>query len=363
MRHPSDGTLRRLLDEPAGVPDTDRDHVATCPICQSALVTAESDAASAAAALSLDFVFSKDVDIDVDVAWHRLSASVAEVPAKTFKPPFRTSVSRPLIAALAAVTLLAGATAAAATDWFQVFRADKVAPITVNPAELVQLPDLSAYGTVAIERAPHVRQVTDAAAAEQVTGLTAPQVADLPHGVTGTPTFYAGDQAVAVFTFSTAKARQTAQTAGKPLPPPPAGLEGAKFRLTAGPGLAEVWRESRGAPAMMIGRATAPKAYSTGIPFATARDYLLTLPGIPEAVAGQLRRFSADGTTLPLIVRSADQTSSTADVNGVSALVLSSRDGAFTGVFWVRDGLVNAVAGSLDANEVLGVARGLGQGR
>ncbi|GAA2852837.1 hypothetical protein Acy02nite_51340 [Actinoplanes cyaneus] len=362
MRHPSDGTLRRLLDEPDGVADTDRDHVAACPACRSAMAGAERDAASAAASLS--FEIGKVDDADVEAAWHRLSAAVPASPAgQPIRSGFRTTISRPLVAALAAVTLLAGATAAAATDWFQVFRADKVAPITVDPAELVQLPDLSAYGTVVIEQAPRVRQVTGAAAAKQVTGLAVPEVAALPHGVTGDPAYYAGDQAVAVFTFSTAKARQTAQAAGKPLPPPPAGLEGTKFRLTAGPGLAQVWREARGAPAMLVGRAAAPKAYSSGIPFETARDYLLALPGIPEAVAGQLRRFSADGTTLPLIVRSAEQTSSTADVNGAPALVLSSRDGAFSGVFWVRDGLINAVAGSLGTDEVLDVARTLGQGR
>ncbi|WIM93560.1 hypothetical protein ACTOB_005542 [Actinoplanes oblitus] len=357
MRHPSDGTLRRLLDEPAGVPDTARDHVATCATCRSALLTARHDAEFAAAALAFD------TDPDTEAAWRELSAALPVTPSPPVKPSFRTTISRPLVAALAAVALLAGASAAAATDWFQVFRADRVAPITVNPAELVQLPDLSSYGTLVIEREPHVREVTGAAAARLVTGLDAPVVAELPHGVTGTPTYYAGDQAAAVFTFSAAKAGQTAAAAGKPLPAPPAGLDGARFRLTAGPGVAEVWRESRGAPAMIVGRAAAPKAYSAGIPFATARDYLLTLPGIPRAVADQLRRFSADGATLPLIVRSAEQTSSTADVNGVPALVLSSRDGAFTGVFWVRDGMVDAVAGSLGSDEVLRVARELRWGR
>ena len=31
MRHPTEGVLRRLLDEPAGVPDSDRKHVVDCP--------------------------------------------------------------------------------------------------------------------------------------------------------------------------------------------------------------------------------------------------------------------------------------------------------------------------------------------
>ena len=41
------------------------------------------------------------------------------------------------------------------------------------------------------------------------------------------------------------------------------------------------------------------------------------------------------------------------------ATVLTSRDGRMAGVVWVRDGVVTAVAGSLSADEVLTVARGL----
>jgi hypothetical protein len=53
-------------------------------------------------------------------------------------------------------------------------------------------------------------------------------------------------------------------------------------------------------------------------------------------------------------------TSSAADVAGHPATVLASRDGSVTGVVWVEDGVVTAVAGSLTQDEVLGVARGLG---
>ncbi len=41
MRHPNDGTLRRLVDEPAGVADADREHVAGCPVCLSGLAAAQ----------------------------------------------------------------------------------------------------------------------------------------------------------------------------------------------------------------------------------------------------------------------------------------------------------------------------------
>ena len=39
MRHPTDGVLRRLLDEQAGVAETDRRHIAGCPRCLAQLAT------------------------------------------------------------------------------------------------------------------------------------------------------------------------------------------------------------------------------------------------------------------------------------------------------------------------------------
>jgi hypothetical protein len=143
------------------------------------------------------------------------------------------------------------------------------------------------------------------------------------------------------------------------LPPPPPGFDGSQFRLVAGPGLAAVWSDARGLPAMVVARAVAPTASSSGIPFETARDYLLSLPGLPEDVASQLSSFSGDGTTLPLPVPAELMTSSAADVDGVPATVLTSRDGAMAVVVWVDDGIVTAVAGSLSDDEVLSVARGL----
>ena len=40
MRHPTEGTLRRLIDEPAGVSDADRRHVAECAGCLAGVAAA-----------------------------------------------------------------------------------------------------------------------------------------------------------------------------------------------------------------------------------------------------------------------------------------------------------------------------------
>src|ERR1700742_3984155 len=113
MRHPTDGTLRRLLDEPAGVADADRDHVAGCPTCLAGLAAAQRDAAAAGAALDVDV--DVDIDADVDAGWRRLSGAVdrprrAAVPAHRRRGRLRS----PVVAAVGAVALLTGAGAAAA---------------------------------------------------------------------------------------------------------------------------------------------------------------------------------------------------------------------------------------------------------
>src|SRR5215210_917620 len=99
MRHPTDGTLRRLLDEPAGVADADRDHVAGCPVCLSGLAAAREDAALTGAAL------------DADPGWRRLSHAAAadahrRSPAATGAPRWRAALRSPVIAGVAVLALL-----------------------------------------------------------------------------------------------------------------------------------------------------------------------------------------------------------------------------------------------------------------
>ena len=72
-----------------------------------------------------------------------------------------------------------------------------------------------------------------------------------------------------------------------------------------------------------------------------------------------LRTLSSDGGTLPLPVPAEMVTSSTADVGGTEATVLTSRNGLFAGVVWVEDGVMTGVAGTLSADELLAVARDL----
>ena len=359
MRHPTEGVLRRLLDEPAGVPDSDREHVAGCPQCLGQLAVMRDDAALIGAALTTA------EGADVDAAWRRLSAAAPAMgPERTVAPAragrMRELLRRPVVAGLAVAFALSGAGVAAATGWLQIFQTEQVAPARLGGDDLVALPDLRAYGDLEVSGdGDEMREVPDATSAEAATGLDVPEVADLPRGVRGQPAREVGGEVTATFTFSADRAAEAAAKTGDPLPPPPPGLDGSRVRLVAGPGAAQVWESSSGAPALVVGRAVAPKAFSSGVPFETVRDYLLSLPGLPEDVASQLRTFEADGSTLPVPVPADEVTTSSAQVNGTSATVVATRDRSIAAVVWVEDGVVTAVAGALDADEVLSVARDL----
>ena len=125
MRHPSEGILRRLVDEPAGVPDADRAHVAGCPACLRALDTARADADLVGSALAAPATS----DVDPDAAWARLSTAAAATGGSPAFRPAATSarsrwpaaVRRPALAAVSATVLMTGAGAAAANGWLPSF--------------------------------------------------------------------------------------------------------------------------------------------------------------------------------------------------------------------------------------------------
>ena len=360
MRHPTEGVLRRLIDEPSGVALADRSHVSDCADCLRALAEVRGDDRLVGAALTAE----GGAHIDVAAAWQRLSTATAVAPDRAVTP-IRTarrlpSLRRPAVAALAVAVVLTGAGTAAANDWLPIFRTEQVAPVSFTTDDLVALPDLTAYGDLDLPDEPQVRSVGSAESAAAVTGLDVPEVAELPQGVQGEPVYQTVGEVSATFTFSAARAAEAAAKAGETLPPPPAGLDGSSVRLDAGPGLAQIWTSSSGAPALIVARAKAPTAFSSGgASFEEIRDHLLSLPGLPDDVAAQLRSFSADGSVLPLPVPADRVTTSSAEIGGLPATVLEGRDLPLNGVVWVDDGAVTVVAGSLDVDEVLAIAREL----
>ncbi|GGC07073.1 hypothetical protein [Cellulomonas carbonis] len=412
MRHADPEELRRLVDEPAAVPDERRAHVASCDACLDALAAVRapvSGTRGAGPAIRASAAGSPTVTSDATRPPAAGSPTVASdatqppaagfptptAPATAAHPsdagpvirtpdaaasrpigpatstaarPHRTArrrpaalLRRPAFAVVAVAGVLAGAGTAAANGWVPMFRTEQVAPLSVTPEDLVALPDLSAYGDLEVTE-PDVRDATDASAAADRTGLAVPTVTDLPRGVQGEPDHRTVGEVRATFTFSAdhaARATRAATDDDVTLPPPPPGLDGSRVELVAGPGWAQVWADD-GTPTLVVARAVAPTASSDGVALEVARDYLLSLPGLPDDVAAQLRTFAADGSTLPIPVPADEVVTSATDVDGAPATLLESRDRTVAAVVWVDDGVVTVVGGPLDADEVLAVARDLG---
>ncbi|MFC7615061.1 hypothetical protein ACFQV2_17615 [Actinokineospora soli] len=179
MRHPGEGVLRRLVDEPAGVADADRLHVADCPRCLGELAAVREDADRVGAALSVE------ADVDVEAAWQRLASTAGRPSAVAAPRRSRSLLRRPLVAAVAAAAVLAGAGTAAANNWLEIFRTEKVAPVSFSTADVMALPDLSAYGVVEVTRDGDIHEVADAAAARAETGIDVPVLGERPAGWSG----------------------------------------------------------------------------------------------------------------------------------------------------------------------------------
>ena len=321
MRHPTEGVLRRLLDEPAGVADADRQHVADCPQCLDELAAMREDAALVGAALATEAARTSTSTPRGGACRRRRPTAGPERPRRA---PARTGRSRATPAPSRrrgrspSRVVLAGAGTAAANDWLQIFRTEQIAPVSFSTADLVALPDLSAYGDVAVTGDADVHEVADAAAAAAETGLDVPEVTDpAARGQrrAGVPGGRRGERHVHLLGGAGRPGRGRGR--GDAAAPPP-GLDGSQVRLVAGPGVAQIWSSTAGVPALVVGRAVAPTAFSSGVPFETVRDYLLSLPGLPDDVAAQLRTFTADGSTLPLPVP-ADQVDDVVGAGGRGA--------------------------------------------
>src|SRR4051812_37814922 len=153
MRHPTEGVLRRLLDEPAGVADPDREHIADCPVCLGTLARVREDAAAVDAALRADL----PQDVDLASAWSRLSAALPDHgPARTAATAGTRRraalLRRPVVAVVAVVARLTGPRGPPANGWLPIFRAEQIPPVSVSPADPAALPDPTPHRHVPMTR-------------------------------------------------------------------------------------------------------------------------------------------------------------------------------------------------------------------
>jgi hypothetical protein len=364
MNHVPSPVLRRLVDEPLAVPDRARRHLAGCGRCQAESSEIAGDAALASRLLGAPREIS-----DADLEWILLQDRLTE-PGAARRPVGRTlgrmprrlaHISVGTGTAVVAGVLAVGVAAAAVLN--TVYAPTRVAPLRVSAGDLRAIEDVTgigtgqlpasgsrqlAFGELSWNTAGGPRQVSSIARASAITGLAFPAPGTLPGGVGAISRIVAQPQVTATIRFS--------QNAGP-------AVAGSTLEITAGPAIAVQYGGSTGGSNLMtlaIVAARRPVAFSTGATASQLEAFVLRRPGLPAGLVQELRLLGKPGGVLPVPVPSG-MWEQLQDIGGVPAVLVTDPSGFASGVIWEsRDGVVHAVGGLLDKEDVLSVARQVG---
>ncbi len=406
-KHPSDGALRRLLDEPVAVAVADEDHASQCPRCQDRMGLMREDDTV------VRLAFAGEVEMTpAAVALERFRTAeraglvlVGGQPggrlgreAVPRRPRLRRPLLRPATVITCALVLMGGATAAAATGLVPIFSPESVAPVVVQAGDIASLQALSRFGTVTGTSKLDLTPESSATALASAASFSLPAVTPPSGAATGSPSYWLVSPESAQLQISVAKVEQAAAKDGGTVPPAPPGVDGSVLQVATGAGALEVWglalpggagasvglfghsssKASNGTsgtsaagpassgngpvaselPQLAVAEVQGPTVSSSGADLATLESYLLSQPGISAQLAAQVRAIGDPSSTLPIPVPAGAQ-SSTVDVDGHAAVVLAAGSEG-TGVIWAESGRLFAVLGQASVADLLAVARQIG---
>jgi hypothetical protein len=368
VRHVPDGTLRRLIDEPFAVADGEARHVEGCARCRARSQGFAEDATA------LKRFFPAPVVVGAEVGLARSQAAQAVIPgdrtARRAGPPRSWKLMGASLstgASIAAVGVVIAGVAAAAT-LTTVFAPTQVAPVPVSQADVQSLAQLMAlntttslggfespsgsetlpFGTLDWTSTGSGAQVASLADAEAASGISMTLPTTLPQGVSGVRGFAVQPKVTATVTFDS--------SAGS-------GLSGSSLVVTLGPAIAVSYVGATtldGIGPLGILAAARPIAISSGATISEIENFLLSRPGVPADLAEEIRLLGNLQTTLP-IPTPPGATSESTEVDGSPAVLLVDNSNAASGAIWEdHSGVVHAVAGLLDKEDLLSVAQQIG---
>ena len=343
--HPSDGTLRRLLDEPVAIDAATRQHLAACSRCAGRLQRIGADAARAAALLAVPAPVA-----DVEAARARLARTEGSAPPSTPggrrgrapAPARRSAVRAQRImvgVALAATASIVVVVTGASQDFLSLFQPKQLAPVPVTFADVRSLSGLTSYGNVHADGSLHLQPEANAAAAAHAAGIAVPVVGDVPSGATAAPSYAVVSGGVVSFTFDATLAKAAAARAGGVLPSMPRGLDGSTLTVSIAPAVvisygfdAASLFQGGGLPssntAFVVVASRTPTVSTTGVTMRQLEDYLLSVPGIPAGVASELRALGNPEQTVPVPIPIDLASGSTVSINGAPGVLIGELDRA-----------------------------------
>jgi len=368
VRHVPDGTLRRLIDEPFAIADRDIRHVEECLRCRARSQRFADNATKAKKVLDLPAL------VDADTRPVRAQMSVATTLDNRTMLQFRPRRSWRLMgaslstgASVAAVSVVIASVAAAAT-LTTIFAPTQVAPVQLSKADVQEVAQLMgmttsaslggfktpsgseslAFGSLSWTSSGSGGQVASLAAAEAATGLTVTLPTTLPSGVAGVGRYAVMPKISATVTFD-ADAGST--------------LTGSSLVVSLGPAIAVSYNGSStldGIGPLAVLTVAQPLATATGATTAEIENFLLSRPGVPADLADEIHLLGNLQTTLP-IPTPPGMTSEQTEIDGSRTVLLIDNSNAASAAIWEdHNGVVHAVAGLLDKEDLLSVAQQIG---
>jgi hypothetical protein len=369
VRHLSDGTLRRIYDEPLALTAADQAHFDECAECKPRFNAIANDARATTGLLRVP-AFEPQARAALSVVQARVTREETARPPRWYErwmhrnSPRWRPMATPAIAVLLAAVLVTGlGVSGVAQSLVRIFEPQKIVAVQVSPSDFAQAGVLLDYGQVKwLPEPPKLQQLTDAAAAQAQSGLPVLMPASLPKGVSGPVSYGVVSHATGSLTFDAARLQASALKAGVRASPMPSSIDGSTLVVNGGPALIEVWglsgtTEAANVPTLVIAQTRVPTVDSSGASTAQLEDYLLSQPGVPPELAAQVRAIKDPSTTLPIPIPKGLATTESVQVNGTPGVLIKAVFGA--GVVWVKNGVIYAVGGQLTPDQVLAIATSL----
>jgi hypothetical protein len=368
VAHLTEGTLRRMVDDPDARTGSDAAHLDGCIDCQARLKAISDDAHSVATLLAVP-----ESRVDVARAFGRVMSAPKAQPALLRLPMMRPAPRQLTLAFVAAIAVAAVALVAFVANGF-LYKPTSVATVPITVADVQALSQLSDYGTITWTKQPNLAAAVSASdAATAAGGLQPPVVSQLPAGVSTTVTYGGMSQAVATFTFSADKAAAAAAAKGKTLPPMPANINGATLTFTVGPAVGEIYGDLKqptatagsgsnaiNLPQLIVAKSDAPTATATQVSVTELEDFILAQPGITPELKAAVKAIGDPSTTLLIPVPVQYASSTPVKVAGVDGIAVGDNTGVGSGVVWVgKDGYVYVVVGSIKQTDAITIANNL----
>jgi hypothetical protein len=369
VRHLSDGTLRRIYDEPLALTAADQAHFDQCADCKARFNAIANEARATTALLRVP-AFEPQGRTAFAAVQARITREETARPPRWYErwlvrtSPRWRPMATPAVALLLAAVLLTGlGVSGVAQSLVRIFEPKQIVAVQVSPSDFAKPGALLDYGQVKWQpEPPKLQQLADAAAAQAQSGLPVLMPASLPNGVSGPVSYGVVSRASGSLTFDAARLQASALKAGVHVSPMPSTVDGSTLVVNGGPALIEVWgfsstTETANVPTLVIAQTRVPTVDSNGATAAQLEDYLLSQPGVPPEIAAQVRAIKDPSTTLPIPIPKGMATTESVQVNGTSGLLIKAVLGA--GVVWVKNGVIYAVGGQLTPDQVLAIATSL----